>query len=159
MREQIKTALHELRQTVSALRNPAELDIPLSEAIEGLVATFQSATNLTVHKRIAPDMPTLPPAHRLALFRAIQECLTNVQRHAGAEQMWLDLGVQNGSVTLTVSDDGRGFPAVIDDGRFGLAGIRERTEQLGGSIDLESSPQGGAAVRLQIPIDPVGERA
>ena len=153
MREQLKTALNELRQSVSALRAPAEEELPLPAAIERLVNNFQTATDLPIHLNLSAEMPVLPSSHRLTLFRAIQESLTNVQRHANAQQVWLDLFCQNGSVTLTIMDDGRGFPAVFEDGRFGLEGIRERTEQLGGTLQLNTRPKGGAVVHLQIPVD------
>ncbi len=153
MREQLKTALNELRQTVSALRTPAEEDLPLPAAIERLVNNFQTATGLPIHLSLPDEMPILPSTHRLTLFRAIQESLTNVQRHADAQQVWLDLLCQNGSVTLTITDDGRGFPAVFEDGRFGLEGLRERTEELGGTLRLDIRPQGGAIVHLHIPTD------
>lgn len=152
MREQLKTALHELRQTVSALRTPAEEDLPLPAAIQRLAANFQSATGLVVHLTLPNNLPVLPSTHRLTLFRAVQECLTNIQRHAGANQVWLDLAVQNGTVALTVADDGKGLPPVIGEGHFGLEGLRERTEQLGGSVQWENRFDGGAQIHLQIPV-------
>ena len=151
MREQLKTALHELRQTVSALRTPAEEDLPLPAAVQRLAANFQSATGLAVHVTLPANLPPLPAAHRQTLFRAVQECLTNIQRHADAQQVWLDLAVQNGVVALTVADDGKGFPPVIGEGHFGLEGLRERTEQLGGHVQWESRSEGGSQVLLQIP--------
>jgi signal transduction histidine kinase len=157
MREQLKTALHELRQTVSALRSQAEEDLPLPLAIERLVTNFQTATGLAVHMNLSPELPALPPAHRLTLFRAVQESLTNVQRHAHASQTWLDLIVQNGMISLSVADDGDGFPEVIEDGRFGLEGLRERTEQLGGSVHLDSRAEGGAVIHLKIPLESAPE--
>jgi signal transduction histidine kinase len=54
---------------------------------------------------------------------------------------------------LVIADDGKGFPEVIGDGRFGLEGLRERTKQLGGSVYLENREGGGAKIRLQIPVD------
>jgi signal transduction histidine kinase len=153
MREQLKMALQELRQTVSALRISAEADLPLPEAIQRLVTNFQVATGLPVHLDLPVEMPALPSSHRLTLFRAIQEGLTNVQRHAEAGQIWLELAAHNGAVTLVIADDGKGFPEVIGDGRFGLEGLRERTKQLGGSVYLENREGGGAKIRLQIPVD------
>jgi signal transduction histidine kinase len=151
MRDQLKTALNELRQTVSALRAPAEEELPLPAAVQRLAANFQTATGLPVHLTLPPEMPLLPGTHRLALFRAIQEGLTNIHRHAGAEQVWLDLAVQNGTVSLTIADDGQGFPDVIEDGRFGLEGIRERARELGGEVDLQAREGGGAQICLRIP--------
>jgi signal transduction histidine kinase len=157
MREQLKTALNELRQTVSALRTAPEEELPLPAAIRRLAGSFQTATGLPIHLYIPAGFPALPAAHRLTLYRAIQECLTNIQRHAKAGQIWLDIETQNGAVILSVSDDGQGFPATIREGHFGLEGLRERTVQLGGDMQLGARPEGGARVRLQLPLEGIGQ--
>ncbi|MBK8899619.1 MAG: sensor histidine kinase [Anaerolineaceae bacterium] len=155
MRAQLKQALAELRQTVSALRSPentAVLPGSLATAVTHLAHTFQEATGLPVHLQLPDDVPLLPEAHRLALYRAAQESLTNVQRHANARQAWLDLSADDERVTLTVADDGQGFGSEVVDGRFGLIGLRERAKQLGGVLTLGAAEQGGAQLRLQLPI-------
>ncbi|VAW39876.1 hypothetical protein MNBD_CHLOROFLEXI01-2474 [hydrothermal vent metagenome] len=154
MRTQLKQALAELRQTVSALRSPnglPELSDSLETAVSNLVHTFQEATGLSIHLDLPSALPPLPQSHQLALYRAAQESLTNVQRHANAQQAWLTLTTDAEQITLTVSDDGQGFNDE-GDGRFGLVGLRERAKQLGGSLQLSSAAQGGAMLRLQLPI-------
>ena len=158
MRTQLKLALAELRQTVTALRSPESAPVPLAAletAVTHLAQTFQEATGLPVHLTLAEELPLLPEAHRLALFRTAQESLTNVQRHANANQAWLRLEADSEQVTLTVSDDGRGYGAEGADGRFGLVGLRERASQLGGLLTLGSAPEGGAMLCLRLPIPPV----
>ena len=119
MRAQLKQALAELRQTVSALRSPENGSVlpgSLATAVTHLVQTFQEATGLPVHMTLPDELPLLPEAHRLALYRAAQESLTNVQRHANAQQAWLTLSADDEQVTLTVADDGQGFQDEVADG-------------------------------------------
>jgi signal transduction histidine kinase len=154
MREQLKTALGELRQTVAALRAAPENELPLPAALSRLTQSFRDATGLAVHLDLPPELPPLPAGHHLALYRAAQEGLTNVQRHAKASQAWLALRADNGHVFLTVADDGRNFPAAIDESAFGLRGLRERAAELGGQLLLEDRPGGGAQIRLELPLLP-----
>ncbi len=155
MRAQLKQALAELRQTVSALRspeNPVTLPGSLTTAVTHLAQTFQEATGLPVHVQLPDDALLLPEAYRLTLYRAAQESLTNVQRHANARQAWLDLAADAEFVTLTVADDGQGFGHEAADGRFGLIGLGERAKQLGGVLTLGAAEQGGVRLCLQLPI-------
>ncbi len=159
MRMQLKQALTELRQTVSALRSPdvlPELSKSLQTAVSDLAHTFQEATGLSVHLDLPPKLPSLPQSHQLTLYRAAQESLTNVQRHANAQQAWLVITFDAAQITLTVTDDGQGFNIEMGDGRFGLIGLRERAKQLGGSLQLSSTIAGGALLRLQLPIPTSG---
>lgn len=161
MRSQLKQALAELRQTVSALRSPevpAVLNGSLETAVTHLVQTFQEATGLAVDITMPEELPLLPEAHRLVLYRAAQESLTNVQRHAKAQQAWLILAADDNHITLTVSDNGQGFGDDGADGRFGLMGLRERAKQLGGSLTLSAADEGGARLVMQLPV-PVVEAA
>jgi len=161
MRGQLKQALTELRQTVSALRLPSTSAVStgsLETAVTHLVQTFQEATGLTIDFTMPEELPLLPESHRLALYRAAQESLTNVQRHAKAQQAWLTLEANASHITLTVADDGQGFNDETADGRFGLIGLRERAKQLGGSLTLAVANEGGASVIMQLPM-PVVEAA
>jgi signal transduction histidine kinase len=155
MREQLKHALAELRQTVSTLRSPENVEGmngSLATAVTLLAHTFQEATGLPVHLHLPDDLPLLPEAHRMALYRAAQESLTNVQRHANAQQAWLQLAADDAQVWLIVSDDGHGLNGEVADGRFGLMGLRERANQLGGSLMLGQADEGGVLLRFQLPI-------
>ncbi len=161
MRAQLKQALAELRQTVSALRSPEAVEAlsdSLEAAVTHLAQTFQEATGLSIDVTIEEDLPLLPESHRLALYRAAQESLTNVQRHANARQAWLVLAADATHVTLTVSDDGKGLGDEVADGRFGLVGLRERARQLGGSVNLAAADEGGAQLIMQLPV-PIVEAA
>lgn len=152
-REQVREALAELRGTVAALRAPIEADLQLPTSLRRLAGHFEEATGLKVHLVLPDEMPALPNGHRLALYRAAQEALTNVQRHAEAQQVWLVLGVVPGeAVTLLVGDDGRGLTLSGDQTGLGLIGLRERAEQLGGELHLEPRRGGGTQLSFRLPL-------
>ncbi|MBP7999254.1 MAG: sensor histidine kinase [Chloroflexi bacterium] len=158
MRAQLKEALAELRHTVSTLRTPTNTDentAPLDEALTELVYTFREATGLTIHLQLPPQLPPLTPEQRLAFYRAAQEGLTNVQRHAAAHQAWITLTHDTQHITLTIRDDGQGLPLTIPDGRFGLQGLQERAAHLGGTLTLSAPPEGGTLILWQLPMNPV----
>jgi len=156
MRDEMKEALAELRRTVTALRAPLEDadGTPLNAALARLAQSFQDSTGLAVHLDLPGALPALPEAHRLALYRAAQESLTNAQRHAAARQVWLTVSAANDHVTLTAADDGKGFgvQTATSEGGYGLRGLRERAAQLGGELQLEVRPGGGAQVRFSLPL-------
>ncbi len=155
VREQVREALAELRQTVATLRAPVEADLSLPHALARLAAHFEAATGVTVHQALprAEELPDLPATHRLAVYRAAQEALTNVQRHAEADQVWLVLAGDGGAVTLLVGDDGKGLSLSGDQAGFGLHGLRERAAQLGGEMHVEPRRGGGTQVSFRVPVD------
>jgi signal transduction histidine kinase len=155
VREQVREALAELRQTVATLRAPVEADLSLPHALARVAAHFETATGITVHQVLprAEELPDLPSTHRLALYRAAQEALTTIQRHAGADQVWLVLSGDGGAVTLLVGDDGRGISLTGDQAGFGLRGLRERAAQLGGELHVEPRRGGGAQLSFRLPVE------
>jgi signal transduction histidine kinase len=157
VREQVREALAELRSTVAALRKPIEADLRLRSALQRLLAHFEAATGLPVQRILPDQMPPLPEAHRLALFRAAQEALTNIQRHAQASQVWLVLTVHDAAVTLLVSDDGRGVTLGGGQPGFGLRGLRERAAQLGGEVHVDPRRGGGTQLSFRLPLPAVVE--
>jgi signal transduction histidine kinase len=155
VREQVREALAELRQTVTALRAPVEADLSLPHALARLAAHFEQATGITIHQVLprTEELPDLPATHRLAVYRAAQEALTNVQRHAEADQVWLVLACDGGAVTLLVADDGKGLSLSSDQAGFGLHGLRERAAQLGGEMHVEPRRGGGTQVSFRVPVN------
>ncbi|HSJ58487.1 MAG TPA: sensor histidine kinase [Anaerolineae bacterium] len=150
-REQVREALAELRGTVATLRTPVAVDLQLGSALRRLVADFEAATGVPVHQAVPDELPALPEMHRLALYRAAQEGLTNIQRHAQASQAWLVLDVRDGTVRLLIGDDGRGLPAAgAGDRGFGLRGLCERAVQLGGDCHVAPRPGGGTQLSFQL---------
>jgi two-component system sensor histidine kinase UhpB len=151
-REQVREALRDLRQTVGRLREPIEVELPLPTALRRLAASFQDSTGLTIHLELPDALPDVTASQRLALYRAAQEGLTNVQRHAAARRVWLRLACSGDSIGLSVVDDGRGVAVDAPVGGYGLLGLRERASQLGGDVTITGRPEGGTILTIQIPL-------
>ena len=154
VREEVREALSELRATVATLRTPIEADLQLRSALRRLMDHFEEIAGVTVYRALPEEMPALPNAHRLALYRAAQEALTNIQKHAGASRVWLVLTATDETVALLVGDDGRGISLRPGQTGFGLQGLRERVEQLGGELHLEPRPGGGTQLSFRLPLPP-----
>lgn len=150
-RQQVRDALQDLRRTVGRLREPVEVELPLPQALRRLASSFGEATGLVVHLELPDTVCEMTPAQRLALYRAAQEGLTNIQRHAKAQQAWLRLECLPDRLALHVSDDGCGLADPASGGGFGLRGLRERAARLGGTVTLANRPGGGATLTIQLP--------
>jgi signal transduction histidine kinase len=151
-RQQVREALQDLRQTVGRLREPVEVELSLPKALQRLAASFQDATGLTIHLELPENACEVSSTQRLALYRAAQEGLTNVQRHAAAHQAWLHLECSAGQVRLRVTDDGRGLGGNGPTSGFGLRGLQERAAQLGGIVTISDRPDGGTILAIQLPV-------
>ncbi len=139
-------ALDDVRRSVGALRTDTARP-PLPESLQTLV---QDA-GLPVTLRLAGNARPLAPGLEHALFRSAQEGLTNIRKHAGATAAELALDfTAAGRVTLTVADNGRGANGTAPSG-FGLVGIRERIEVLGGRVQAGNQPGGGYLLTIEVP--------
>ncbi len=140
-----RTLLADVRDVVRALRAEAALD--LRKVIAPLVAeVVRPRVHLTVAEGLAMDDPDR--VH--GLVRCVQEIVTNAMKHAQAENLWLALRREPGRLVLEARDDGRGA-ATIQPGQ-GLRGMRERLEELGGGLSVDSHPGGGFRVLVWIPL-------
>ncbi|NQU30710.1 MAG: sensor histidine kinase [Anaerolineae bacterium] len=152
VKEQMRAALSELRSTVATLREPLQADLSLANALKSLGKNFQAATEIEVQMAFAHNLPQFPNSYRVAIYRAAQEALTNIQRHAQAKQIRMSLLLnESEGINLTLRDDGIGLPKNADKLGFGLLGIKERAAQLGGVMRLEDNPDGGAQICLCLP--------
>lgn len=141
-----------VRSMLERLR-PESLDkLGLKTALEDLVAGWQQRYMGAICKtQIADGLNVLPEPIAIAIYRIVQECLTNIARHASATSATVTLWQQDGHLTLVVEDDGRGFKPGDSDG-LGLVGMRERAEGLGGGFELQSRPGKGTCVMVRIPV-------
>jgi len=141
-----------VRDVVASLR-PAVLDAGLAAALEWLAEDFARNGHTTCCLRVPEDNLPLAEDRAVALFRIVQEALTNIVRHAEAKQVFITLAQKGDDCLLEVRDDGRGFdPVAIRKQSFGLAGMKERVLMLGGEIDVASSPGRGTSIQVRVPI-------
>ena len=146
--QQSTEALAEVRRSVSSLREPPTRP-PLDDALKALAADT-SNSGVPTELDVTGIVRELPRDAEESLFRAAQEGLTNVRKHAGASRARLVLDYrEDGTVRLDVCDDGTG---TVDAGSgFGLLGLRERASRLGGSVAVESHPGRGTTLRVAVP--------
>ncbi|MFM0092820.1 PAS domain S-box protein [Paraburkholderia sediminicola] len=141
-----------VRDVVSSLR-PAVLDAGIAAALEWLAAEFSNNGQRICRLCVPEECPELTEDRAIALFRVVQEALTNITRHADAKQVSIALEQRGCHYLLEVRDDGRGFdPVEIRKKSFGLAGMKERVLMLGGEIDIASSPDHGTSIKVRVPI-------
>jgi signal transduction histidine kinase len=134
---------------------PAQLDdLGLAAALEYLVDEMSRRIGLQIELEISGERQRQDSLVETVLYRVAQEALTNVARHAGVDQACLHLEFKPQSVCLQVSDQGAGFDPQEDQippRGWGLAGMRERVDSIGGQIDLKSSPGQGTLVEVRVP--------
>jgi len=145
--EQARQALGSVRESVTALRGARPVE-PLPQQLRTL-ADEVAAAGLPTSVDIEGDERRLDGDVQVALYRVAQEGLTNVRKHARAHAATVRLSYLPKAVVLEVNDDGRGIDG--SSGGFGLVGIRERAERLGGSLTIESTPGTGVTVRVELP--------
>lgn len=108
--------------------------------------------------RLPPRLPSLSAAAGLAVYRTLQEALTNVRRHSGASRVTVHLSAEQTGVRLTVADDGRGCSAdTLSQSAGGVLGMRERAAMAGGTVVIAATPEGGLTVELWVPTDDEGD--
>jgi signal transduction histidine kinase len=137
----------ELR-TISYLLHPPLLDeVGLPFAIEWFADGFTKRTSIEVTPQIMPGFPRLDSDVETTLFRIIQEAMSNIYRHSGATRAWITLNRRNTAIDLEIRDNGTGFPEGEatrggSSAGVGLAGMRERLAELGGRLEIRTSPYG-----------------
>jgi signal transduction histidine kinase len=152
LRELVVSTLQDVRRLAVELRPTALDDFGLAAALERLVGGLREHGGLDVDfdarlgdERLAPEVET-------ALYRIVQEALTNVVKHAGARHVGVVLTRRDGAVVAMVEDDGRGFDTASARAEgLGLVGMRERAALVGGTLQIESGEGGGTTVVAQVP--------
>jgi signal transduction histidine kinase len=159
-----------LDQTVSATRRiSADLrplmldDLGLPDAAGWLVAEFAKRSGIECDVRISDEeaLQGAPRSVATALYRALQESLTNIARHAGAKHAWIVMAVRDGAIHLEVEDDGRGMASgdISKPTSLGLKGMRERFTYIGGALEISAAPRGGTRLSIRAPVQPAREEA
>jgi two-component system, NarL family, sensor histidine kinase UhpB len=142
-----------VRGMLYRLRPPALESVGLAPALRELVAAFQQRNpQVRCSLQISHSLAGLDHESGTALYRVVQECLTNIALHANAQHAVISVSAPEGAtrVRVTAADDGVGFALPAAAG-FGLVGIRERVSALGGSCSIDSHPGGGTRVAVEIP--------
>ena len=148
-------ALSQVRNLSNLLRPTVLDDLGLLPALRALTDDFSKRARVEATLESPETVPALPAEAQVAIYRVVQEALTNVARHAGARRVSVRLGLEPRCVRLRVEDDGAG-PAGEITPHLGLLGMRERVTALGGTLTLERAP--GAGLRLEAVI-PLGAAA
>jgi PAS domain S-box-containing protein len=153
MSQLLDLASDAVHHVIGELR-PGILDeLGLEAAVEWYVAELEKRTGIACRLVEAMDGAALSPDQTTALFRILQEALTNVVRHAGATAVDIRLAAEGGRVILEIGDDGRGIPEekIGDSRAIGLLGMRERARALGGEVEIRRNAGGGTTVEVRLP--------
>jgi signal transduction histidine kinase len=153
----VDTGIRSIRQVTSDLRPSLLDDLGLLPALRALVNDFADRAGLRASLHAPGVIPELSPEADLAVFRALQEALSNIARHAGATFIDVRLDASEMALQMTIRDNGSGFPLAADgtlretEGRMGLTGMRERMHGVGGSVAVRNH-EGGGEVCITLPI-------
>jgi signal transduction histidine kinase len=153
----IDTGIRSIRSVTNDLRPSLLDDLGLLPALRSLVADFSERSGIQTELAAPVDLPSLSREAELALFRALQEALSNVLRHARAQSVDVGISLSRAGVLLRVRDDGQGPPSestmtnLERDGHMGLAGMRERITALGGSVRFAGNNGAGALLEVLVP--------
>jgi signal transduction histidine kinase len=157
--ELVDAGIQSIRNVTDVLRPPLLDELGLVPTVRALTLDFSDQSGLDVRLRCPSHLPPLGEDAELAIFRAVQEGLANVGRHADAKSAVVTLAEDDGWVHASVRDDGRGIPpghefeALERKGHMGLTGMRERILALGGTVSIVTAPGGGAVLDVRLPCD------
>ena len=153
VRELVVSTLQDVRRLAVELRPSALDDFGLVSAVERLAQTFREQTGMHVDLEAQLGEERLPGEVETALYRIVQEALTNIVKHAEASRVRILLTRKDGSAVAVVEDDGLGFdPGAARDEGLGLVGMRERVGLVGGRLRIESSTGAGATLVAEVPL-------
>ncbi len=158
--DQLTLGIASLRQLITDLRPPILDEAGVQPALEHLVERLRLVSDLDVRMNIDLAYESGRRPYRLsavvedALYRVVQEALNNVVKHAGATRVDVAIVEAGDRIDLRIADDGAGLPERRDTSGFGLIGMRERIELIGGSIEIGSPAGGGTEIRASVPVSP-----
>ena len=153
-REVVETTIVEMRRLISALSPNVLQELGLPASIRQFVKNLSRTFPGRVRMRMS-NVEELPDGPKIMMYRLVQECFTNAVKHSSARNVSVELTRRNGLVRMRMHDDGIGFSVAEASQKresFGIAGMRERVELLGGKIDIASAPGKGTKVSIAIPV-------
>jgi PAS domain S-box-containing protein len=156
--EQIRDTLQEVRRFSSDLRPSILDDLGLLPALEWVTEDLKNTYWIEVNLKVLGNERRLFPETELLLFRIVQEALRNIAKHAEATKAEVEVKFDEDKITITISDDGKGFEppeslgVLPPTGKLGLVGMQERVQLLGGRLKLESKPGKGTKIFVEAPV-------
>lgn len=157
LQQQIDVMMASLRRLASNLRPPMLDDLGLAAALEWLAEDFTHRYDFETVVEAGLDETSFTPSASTTIYRIVQEALTNVAKHAKARHVLIAISTSADTCTIRIEDDGRGTH--LDDKRrprsFGLLGMRERARQLGGFVQLASTPGAGFRIAVHLPVSAI----
>jgi two-component system nitrate/nitrite sensor histidine kinase NarX len=153
LEDALEVAYRDLRELIAQFREPMD-PRGLAAALRDAIETFRGRTGLEVELAWRTADLALAPEEEVQVFYVVQEALANVQRHAGARRVRVEVDREDGRYVVCVEDDGAGFEPgqPTAGGHFGLAIMRERAARIGGTLAVDSRPGGGTRVRLTLAV-------
>jgi signal transduction histidine kinase len=157
----LEGSLGEIKSSLGTFRPPEFARRDLLSVIEGLIIQHEESTGYVVDFQAHGEIPRVSLPVKIAVYRILQEALSNAYRHAGVKRVSVSLSAAAGQVRLEVSDQGRGFsppPLVGPEAterveHIGLRGMRERVALVGGQFSIESAPGAGTRIVVEVPSD------
>jgi signal transduction histidine kinase len=145
--------LQSVRNLAMGLRPSMLDDLGLGPALQWQAKEFSRRSGIPVAVDADGDLENLPEDLRTCIYRVVQESFTNCARHAQANGIHLKVRGTEGHVAMTIEDNGVGFDPGISRGQgLGLIGMEERVRELGGNISINSQPQKGTVIQLDVPL-------
>jgi two-component system, NarL family, sensor histidine kinase UhpB len=155
----VRKTLNHMRLLTNELHPPLLALMGLWPAVVAYAEKFGRNNGIQISIAAPERTERLSAAREIAVFRVVQECLVNVRRHSESDRASIRAWTDRGRLPVEVADSGKRFSRGPDGSLpvgLGIVGMRERARQLGGKLEIESKPRGGATVRLSIPISTTG---
>jgi len=153
--QSINKTITSVQRILTELRPALLDDLGLVAAIEWQVNEFQRRSEMRCHLVLPDDEAILTPEQRTAMFRIMQESLSNILRHSNADEVWVELTVDEPWLSMSIVDNGKGISEleVLSSGSFGLIGMRERAHIFSGSVSIHGKEGEGTTVSVRIPLN------
>jgi signal transduction histidine kinase len=151
LREQVNQATSRFKDLAKRLRPPTLDQLGLNVSICQLAADHEKRTGIPVQLDLCNEMPRLSQAAEIALYRIVQEALTNAAKYANATHLFVSLRKSASTIELGIRDDGVGFDASRVSSGLGLLGMRERASMLGARFQVKSWPNEGTEIQVTVP--------